>query len=73
MGAMKRAPTFSAPLGSFAIRFFLLCDFCGSAVKFFSALSFFVTFVRFVVNFASYFKISCSNFCTGSGSRNPIT
>jgi hypothetical protein len=41
--------------------------------KFFSALSFFVTFVRFVVHSSSYFKISCSNFCTGSGSRNPIT
>ena len=72
MGAMKRAPTFSAPLGSFAIRFFLLCDFCGSAVKFFSALFSFVTFVRLVVNLP-YFKISCSSFCTGSGSRNPIT
>ena len=23
--------------------------------------------------FSSHFKISCNNFCTGSGSRKPIT
>jgi hypothetical protein len=73
MGSMNRALRFSAPLGSFAIKFFLLGDLYGSVVKFFSALSFFVTFVRFVVHSSAYFKISCNSFCTGSGSRKPIT
>jgi hypothetical protein len=33
----------------------------------------FVNFALFAVNFSSYFKTSCSNFCTGSGSRKPTT
>jgi len=71
MGTMNRGfPPLWVPLRS---KFLLLCDLCSSVAKLFSPLSSFMTFVRFVVYSSSYFKISCSSFCTGSGSRNPIT